>query len=75
MVRGCFRDILPFVYGPFCKTKIDGIIKETCLLFPEQDESPKTNLRMFKLDNKLMSKKKTFVMGITMAHNVASSGN
>ena len=32
------------------------IIKKTYLIFPEQDQSPKTNLRMFKFDNKLISK-------------------
>ena len=28
-------------------------------MFPEQDQTTKTNLRMFKFDNKLISKKKT----------------
>ena len=30
-----------------------GIIRKTYLIFPEQDQSHKTNLRMFKFDNKL----------------------
>ena len=28
-------------------------------MFPEQDQSPKTNLRMFKFDDKLIWKKNT----------------
>ena len=38
-------------------------------MFLEQDQSPKTNLRMFKFDNKLI-KKKNIVMGMTRAHNM-----
>ena len=34
-------------------------------MIPEQESSPKANLRMFKLDNKLIWKKNTLVMGIT----------
>ena len=30
------------------------IIKKSCLMFPEQDQFPKTNQRMFKFDNKLI---------------------
>ena len=29
------------------------------LIFPEQDQSPKTDLRVFRFDNKLISKKNT----------------
>ena len=36
-----------------------GIIRKTYLIFPEQDQSHKTNLRMFKLDNKLFWEKNT----------------
>ena len=41
------------------KQSLGRIIKKTCLIFPEQDQYPKTNLRMFKLDNNLISKKNT----------------
>ena len=42
----------------FVKQSLGRIIKKkNCLIFPEQDQYPKTNLRMFKLDNKLISKK------------------
>ena len=30
------------------------IIRKSYLMFPEQDQSPKTNLRMFKFGNKLI---------------------
>ena len=33
---------------------LDGIVKKTGLIFPEQDKSLKTNLKMFKLDNRLI---------------------
>ena len=55
LVRGRFRDIRPFVYGKV----LGGIIKKTFLMFPEQGQSPKTYLRMFKLDNELILKKNT----------------
>ena len=65
MVRGHFKDIRPFVYGIFCK-KFRQNHKKTCLIFPEQDQSTKTNLRMFKFDKKLI------IMGTTRAHNMTS---
>ena len=55
----------------FVKQSFGGIIKKTYLIFPEQDQSPKTNLRMFKFDNKLISKRR-LVMGITRAHNMTA---
>lgn len=33
------------------KQHLGGIIKKPCLKFPEHDQSPKTNLKMFKFDN------------------------
>ena len=53
LVRGRLRDIRPFVYHFFVKQHMGEIIRKSCLIFPEQDQSPKTNLRMFKFDNKL----------------------
>ena len=38
----------------FVKQSFGVIIKKACLIFPEQDQSTKTNLRMFKFDNKLI---------------------
>ena len=38
-------------------------------MFPEQDQTTKTNLRMFKFDNELISKKKT----CNGNHNMTSS--
>ena len=58
MVRGRFRDICPFMVL-FLKQTLGGIIKKTYLIFPEQDQSPKANLRMLKFDHKSISKKKT----------------
>ena len=43
----------------FIKQSLGGIVKKNCLIFHEQDHSPKTNLKMFKFDNKLISKKNT----------------
>ena len=37
------------------------IIRKSCLIFPEQDQSPKTNLRMFKFDNKFIWKNNTCI--------------
>ena len=54
LVRRRLRDIRPFAYDTFCKTTIDRNYKKACLIFPEIDQSPKANLRMFKLDNKLI---------------------
>ena len=54
---GRFREIRPFVYGTFCKTKFGLNHQKIYLIFPEQDQYPITNLRMFKLDNKLIKKK------------------
>ena len=59
LFRGRFRDARPFDYGTFCKKSLGGIIKKAYLIFAEQDQSPQSNLRMFKFDNKLISKKKT----------------
>ena len=59
LVKGRFRDMRPFVYNTFRKTKLGQIIKKTCLIFREQDKSPKSNLRMFKLDNKEIFEKNT----------------
>ena len=64
LIRGCFNDIRPFVYGTFCKTKFRRNHQKTCLIFPEQDQSTKTKLRMFRFDNKLIScNKLRLVMG------------
>ena len=46
-----FRDILPFVYSTHCKTKFGQNHQK---IFSELDQSPKTNLGMFKFDNKLI---------------------
>ena len=54
------------------KQHMGKIIRKSCLMFPEQDQSPKTNLRMFKFDNKLIWKR-TLVRGITWAHKMTPS--
>ena len=41
----------------FCKTKFGLNHQKIYLIFPEQDQYLITNLRMFKLDNKLIKKK------------------
>ena len=38
----------------FVKQRLGRAIKKTCLIIPEQNQSPKTDLRMFKFDNKLI---------------------
>ena len=38
----------------FVKQYLGGIIRNSCLIYPEQDQSPETNLRMFKFDDKLI---------------------
>ena len=48
---GRHRDIRPFVYHFFVNQHMGEIIKKSCLIFPEQDQIAKTNLRMFKFDN------------------------
>ena len=40
----------------FVKQRLGRAIKKTCLIIPEQNQSPKTDLRMFKFDNKLIWK-------------------
>ena len=42
----------------FVKQHLYKIIKKSCLIFREQDQSPKTNLRMFKFDKRLIWKNK-----------------
>ena len=43
----------------FVKQRLGRAIKKTCLIFPEQNQFPKTNLRMFKFDNKLIWRNNT----------------
>ena len=63
-IRGCFKVIRPFAFGTFCKTKFRRNHQKTSLIFPEQDQFTKTNLRMFRFDNKLIScNKLRLVMG------------